>query len=116
MLSKARLNFVVDAMIFVAFIAATLSGVILLTMPQGGFRGGRNPAFYQTVLLLNRSGWNDVHVWASLALLVGIGVHVVLHWKWIVCMAKRLTRARNTALPDAIGGQPCPVPVKGPES
>jgi hypothetical protein len=53
MLGKAKPNFVVDALVLGAFISASLSGVILLTMPHAAFRGGRDPAFYQTVLFLN---------------------------------------------------------------
>ena len=43
MFNKAKLNFVVDAVILVAFLAATVSGVVLLTVPHGGYQGGRNP-------------------------------------------------------------------------
>lgn len=89
MFNKAKLNFVVDAIILVAFIAATISGLVLLTMPHGGFRGGRNPDFYQAVLFLDRSTWNDVHTWSSLGLIAGIVIHLALHWRWIVCMVRR---------------------------
>ena len=93
MFSKAKLNLVVDVMILIAFIAATLSGLILMTMPHGGYQGGRNPALNQTLLFLTRHEWNDLHVWASLAMIAGIVVHVVLHWRWIVCMVRRLMRS-----------------------
>ena len=103
MFSKAKLNFVVDAMILVAFLAATVSGVVLLTMPHGGYQGGRNPYYGQAVLFLTRDGWNDVHVWGSLAMIVGIAVHVVLHWRWIVCMVKRFARLdERGALPGSL--------------
>jgi len=108
MFSKSKLNFVVDAMILLAFLAAAVSGIVLLTQPHGGYQGGRNPNFGQTVLLLSRDGWNDVHVWGSLAMIAGIVVHLALHWRWIVCMAKRFiaTGERGAAL-----GRVQPVPV-----
>lgn len=93
MFSKAKLNLVVDVMNLIAFIAATLSGLILMTMPHGGYQGGRNPALNQTVLFLTRHEWNDLHVWASLAMIAGIVVHLALHWRWIVCMVSRLVRS-----------------------
>ena len=65
MFSRAKLNFVVDAIILLAFLAAAVSGIVLLTQPHGGFQGGRNPNFGQTVLLLSRDGWNDVHIWGG---------------------------------------------------
>lgn len=92
MLGKSKLNFAVDLMILVAFLAATISGLVLLTMTHGGFRGGRNPDFYRTVLFLTRDSWNDVHVWSSLGLIAGIAIHLVLHWRWIVCMVRRYAK------------------------
>lgn len=40
MFSRAKLNFLVDALILVALLAATVSGLVLLTMPHGGYQGG----------------------------------------------------------------------------
>ena len=108
MFSKAKLNFVVDAMILVAFLAATVSGVVLLTVPHGGYQGGRNPYYGQAVLFLTRDGWNDVHVWGSLAMIVGIAVHVVLHWRWIVWMVKRFAGLEGHRV---LPGSPQTVPV-----
>jgi len=108
MFSKAKLNFVVDAIILLAFLAAAVSGIVLLNVPHGGFQGGRNPNFGQTVLLLSRDGWNDVHIWGGLAMIAGTVVHLALHWRWIVCMAKRfiVTGERGAAR-----GRVQPVPV-----
>jgi hypothetical protein len=89
MFSKAKLFFVVDAIILVAFLASAISGLVLLTMPHGGYQGGRNLDYGRTVFYLNRDGWNDVHVWGSLAMMGGIAVHLALHWKWVVYMLKR---------------------------
>jgi hypothetical protein len=86
-------------------VAATVSGLVLLTMPHGGYQGGRNPDFGKTVLYLSRDGWNDLHVWGSLAVIAGIGVHLALHWRWIVCMAKKpfVTGQRGaTAAPEVV--------------
>ncbi len=77
-------------MILIAFMAATMSGLILMTMPHGGYQGGHNPALSQTLLFLSRHEWKDLHVWASLAMIAGIVVHVILHWRWIVGMVRRL--------------------------
>jgi hypothetical protein len=108
MITKAKLNFAVDAMILVAFLAAAASGIVLLGMPHGGFQGGRNPNFGQTVLFLSRDGWSDVHVWGSLAMIAGIVIHLALHWRWIVCMVRRFAASgeRGGAL-----GRAQPVPV-----
>jgi len=112
MFSNAKLNIVVDAVILMAFLAATISGLVLLTLPHGGYQGGRNPHYVQTVLFLTRDGWNDVHVWGSLAVIAGIAVHLVLHWRRIVCMVKRFAGLGERR---ALTGSPQPVPVVIPE-
>jgi hypothetical protein len=111
MISKVKLNFVVDAMILVAFLAAAVSGLVLLIMPQGGYQGGRNPDFYRAVLLVNRSTWNDLHTWTSLAMIAGIGVHLILHWKWIVCTVRRYLRPSATQQSWDAQAKVCPVVV-----
>jgi len=110
MVSKAKLNFVVDAIILIAFLVAAVSGVVLMTMPHGGYQGGRNPDYNATVFSLARGEWDNLHVWSSLGMMAGIVVHLALHWNWILCMVKRfLSIGRGPAL--AGGAQPCPVVV-----
>jgi hypothetical protein len=110
MVSKAKLNFVIDAMILIAFLVAAVSGVVLMAMPHAGYQGGRNPSYGATVLSLARGEWSDLHVWSSLGMIAGIVVHLALHWKWILCMVKRfLSIGRGPAL--AGGTQVCPVAV-----
>ena len=116
MFNKAKLNLVADAAIFVTFTAATISGLVLLTMPHAVFRGGRNPAFYQTVLFLNRSTWNDVHVWSSLALVGGIVIHLALHWRRIVWMVRRYARPMTPGRPPQVEPQTCLVVVTDSDS
>ncbi|HUW95270.1 MAG TPA: DUF4405 domain-containing protein [Anaerolineae bacterium] len=114
MFSKAKLNFVVDAMILIAFLAATVSGIVLLTVPHGGYQGGRNPDFGRVVLFLTREGWNDLHVWGSLAMIGGIVIHLVLHWRWIVCMVKRFVGWGEWSALRTL--QPLPVVVRDGDS
>jgi len=136
MFSKAKLFFVVDALILVAFLASAISGLLLFAAQHGGYQGGRNPNYEgggyqggrnpdfeqggyegegnadsgQTVLFLSRDTWNDIHVWGSLAMIGGIVLHLALHWKWIAHMLKRLLvpGKRSASLGTA---QPVPVMV-----
>jgi len=91
-MSKTRLNFTLDALIAVAFLMSALSGVIFLFAGSGGYQGGENAAFQTTVLGISRWLWSDLHTWASLIMIAGVLLHVVLHWKWITCVVKRMVR------------------------
>jgi hypothetical protein len=97
-MSKAKINYIIDVVIGLGFIAAALSGIILFFAPSG-YQGGRNPYYLQPVLLLSTHTWNTLHTWSSMAMIAGVGAHLVLHWEWMVCMTKKiLTRKRPSTL------------------
>lgn len=89
-MSKTRLNYVLDAVIAVAFIASALTGVVFLFGGSGGYQGGRNPAFQTEMLGIDRGVWSDLHTWVSLVMIAGVAMHLAMHWSWIVCMTKRM--------------------------
>ena len=87
MSNKAKVNFALDVVIAAAFLLSALSGIVMLLVP-GGYQGGTNPNFGREVLWLGHEQWGDLHTWSSLVMIAGVLVHLVLHWKWIVCMFK----------------------------
>ena len=38
--------------------------------------------------------WIAIHKWSGLALVVESGVHVALHWRWLMTMTRRVLRRR----------------------
>ncbi len=89
---KARLFYAVDVLIGLAFILSAATGLAFLLMGSGGYHGGRNPEFRTALLGLERSAWSDLHTWASVAMIVGVGLHLLLHWKWILHTTVRILR------------------------
>lgn len=89
MSDKAKMNYVIDMVIGIAFILSALSGLILFVAPSG-YQGGRNPMYLEPVLFLSRQTWDTIHTWSSLAMISGVGAHLVLHWTWMVCMTRKL--------------------------
>ncbi len=87
---KAKLNYLVDALIALAFLLSAGTGVLFLFLGSGGYQGGANAAFGSTFLGLSRWVWSDLHTWASLIMISGVLLHVVLHWKWIVCVTRQV--------------------------
>jgi cytochrome b len=91
---QARINFSLNSLLFVAFFLVNISGLIVwLVLPSGGYQGGRNPFYNATIFTLTRHGWKDLHLWVGLALIVILTIHLVLHWQWVTCVARRYTRA-----------------------
>lgn len=91
---QARLNFTLNSLLFAAFFLVSLSGLVAwLVLPGGGYRGGRNPFYKATLLGLTHHDWTDLHLWAGLAMIVILVIHLALHWRWVLCIARRYARA-----------------------
>lgn len=91
---QARLYFWLDSGMLLALGLMSVSGLMAwLVLPGGGYRGGRNPAFAATVLALSRQDWVELHGWAGLALITMLLIHLLLHWRWIVCSTRRYVLA-----------------------
>ena len=116
--NKARINYYVDIIIAISFLLVALSGIILFFAGSGGYQGGRNPRHAQEVLGISRLLWKDLHDWGGIVMMGGVLLHLVLHWKWIVCMTRNLfkRRAGTNTLPAAVrskqagaAAESCPV-------
>jgi hypothetical protein len=94
-MNKSRLNYILDAVIGAAFALSVATGAAFLLMGSGGYQGGRNPGFATASLGISRATWSDLHTWSSMVMIVGVVVHLVLHWKWIVCVTKGLLQPKE---------------------
>jgi hypothetical protein len=86
---QTRNNWLIDAMLFLGVVTASITGIYFLFIPSGGYQGGRNPMFGVT-LLFQRHTWEDLHIWAGFLMVMAALVHIVVHWNWIVSMARRV--------------------------
>jgi hypothetical protein len=101
-MTKARSYWIMAMSMALLGLAEAVTGFVLwLGFPTGGGGGGRgwgggvgNLTFWE----LSRHTWIDIHDWVAVALVVLVVVHVILHWKWIVRMAKSLLRVKPQKL------------------
>jgi len=98
MTTRAALLYYTAVSAFLLFLLEVFSGFVLWLAISGddGFRGGRDGALrpgQEEFLAVTRSDWIDIHDWAGVALLVIICLHVVLHWRWIAQVTKRVFSA-----------------------
>lgn len=84
MFGKTKSNLWLDIAIFLSFLVTALTGLIFwLLLPEG-------PGSSRFVFMgLSKVTWTEIHNWAGIAMLAGAAVHILLHWKWITCVAKR---------------------------
>ena len=82
MMRKTNLNFVVDTVAFAAFVLLTATGVLVrYVLPPGSGR-------FSTLWGMDRHEWGRIHFWIAVLLLVSLGLHLFLHWRWVVSMVK----------------------------
>lgn len=86
---NAAWNRVVNALSLIAGILMISTGFLLKwVLPAGSGRiemaaRGRHGRAIYTVLGLDRHDWGEIHFYISLALVLLLGTHLFLHWKWI---------------------------------
>ncbi len=99
MSKKAKVCYLVDVFLFLAGLACALSGFVLMAGGEGGFRGGRNAAFSQSILGVARHTWETMHEASGIAITLGVLVHILLHWRWLVYMTANLFKPKAKEAP-----------------
>ena len=89
--SQTRNNWLVDSLLLISAVGATLSGIYFFFLTTGGYQGGRNP-YYGIVILFERHTWSEIHIWTGVIATIVILIHVPLHWGWIVNMTRRMVK------------------------
>ncbi len=91
---KPRTNLLLDTGIMILFVAVLLSGLLLWTVyPAGGTRAGRghgDGAAETAVLALDKHTLVTAHEWGGVIVGLLVLLHLLFHWKWITCQAKRV--------------------------
>jgi hypothetical protein len=86
-MSEAKRNYWVDAAIGIVFLAVALSALVFLVpISWIDFSASTTP----TILGVDFGVWQTLHKWAGIVMLVGVVLHQLLHWKWIVNMTKKV--------------------------
>ena len=87
-----KINLIVDAALFVAFVTAMLSG-LLISQSVAGTVG---------ITIAPSALWVSTHAWSADATILLLLVHFALHWRWIVKTAGKLGRPRRDVADDPI--------------
>lgn len=86
---QTQKNWWIDAALFSSALVAFLSGIYFLFLPNAGYQGGRNP-YYGIRILFSRETFNDLHTWGGVVMIAAAAIHLVVHWSWVVSMARRI--------------------------
>lgn len=86
-MKKATANYWVDVSIGISFILSVVSGLVFLLPVAPGAR----------ILGISYSLWSDLHTWSSVGMILGVAAHLVLHWRWILGMTKKMVLPERTS-------------------
>jgi hypothetical protein len=91
-MQKSKLNFVIDATMFLCLMAmAGLGFLMKYILPPGRevvARYGRS--LYLSWLGWDRHDWGDIHLYLAFTLLILLTLHVILHWQQILGLFQRV--------------------------
>ena len=81
-MKRANLNFLVDAVALIAFVLLAATGVLVrYVLPPGS-------GHFSALWGMDRHQWGQVHFWIAVVLMASLGLHLFLHWRWVLCMVK----------------------------
>lgn len=94
MKGETRFNYVLDWLLFVLFVMATFTGVVIseAALPALGIQVTIDPF------------WSSMHDLSANLLMVIIGIHLAMHGKWIVTNFKKYVLRRPKPRSIAQGG------------
>lgn len=86
-MNTAKRNYLVDTIIGISFLVAGISALVFIFPATWiDFSTSITPTF----LGLDFGLWETLHKWGGIAMLVGVVLHQLLHWNWIITMAKKI--------------------------
>ncbi|MBM4295282.1 MAG: DUF4405 domain-containing protein [Deltaproteobacteria bacterium] len=90
-MDKPRLNFLIDALMFLCLMAmAGLGFLMKYTLPPGRVARAKYGAPVEiTWLGWDRHDWGDIHLYLAFTLLGLLTLHIILHWKQILGLFER---------------------------
>ncbi len=89
------INVLDDGLSAVFFIICLLSGLALLIVP-----GGRGTA---TIVIFGvmRENWKIIHIWSGVGMLIGVVLHLIIHWKWIIKVSQKFLAIKTKEYKDS---------------
>ena len=81
-MKSSTLKFLIDSIAFVAFVLLASTGLLMrFVLPPGSGR-------FRALWGMDRHEWGQLHFWIAVTMLAAIALHLVLNWKWVVCMVR----------------------------
>ncbi len=81
---KPKVDYFIDVLMILSLVITTITSIILLLFPSGQKSG------YNEFLGIIKRDWVIIHKIVGIIFLILMIIHLILHWKWIICMTKNI--------------------------
>jgi len=85
-MERHKINYIIDFLMILSFIVTAITALVIFFFLPSGVKQGS----YQTFLGITKATWGFYHDWSGIIFILLVIVHLVLHWKWIVCITKNI--------------------------
>jgi hypothetical protein len=100
---KALVNYWVDMVTGLAFVFCAVTGIVRLFPEATTLAASGTP----TILGISTALWATIHDWSGVIMATGVGVHTVLHLRWLAHMTRRIaggdTKRSRGVVPAGLG-------------
>ena len=98
--NRNLVNLVVDIVLLLLFAAISSLGFIMkYIMPSGyAIRQGGAKSYASDIFGMGRHEWGEIHWVLSVTFIILLIIHIILHWKMIVGIFKRMIPDNTTRL------------------
>ena len=95
--NKPKINLVIDAIMFLLLMAIAGLGLLMKYVLVPGYRriGLYDNNVEHYFLGLTRHDWGSIHLWLSFVFLFLLSLHLILHWKLIVCIFRQIISGKR---------------------
>lgn len=81
-MKRTNLNGLIDLLAFAFLALLTATGLVERYMlPPGSGK-------FQELWSMDRHQWGEIHFWVATLLMAALTLHLLLHWKWILCVVR----------------------------
>lgn len=91
-MNKAKVNLIIDGLMFLLVMALTGTGYIrkYILLSGSASRALYGQKLHMNFLGINRDGWAEIHLFLGYILIGLVFLHIILHWKQIKSIYNKL--------------------------
>jgi len=93
-MNRQKTNYLIDLILTTLFFGVAGTGLFMYFFIPSGVQRGR----YIVYMGLTKATWIWIHSRIGILMIILVVIHLLLHWKWIVCTTKNFFQKEQCEL------------------